>query len=108
MINSRTLLGNVIGGSTLLCIELRAGQERAGREMKEHHPIREAIEVTIVCLGTLILCAAVVGLGTWGWSGACYAGHPGEPVRWTFPGGCELNVAGTWITVGTEHQPAAG
>ena len=74
----------------------------------ERRPIREAIEVTIVCLGTLILLCAVIGVGTWGWSSACYAAHRGEPIRWSFPNGCELNVAGTWVTVGTEHQPAVG
>ena len=76
--------------------------------MSERHPIREAVEVTIVCLATLILLGAVLGLGTWGWSSACYDGHPGEQIRWSFPGGCELNLAGTWVTVGNEHQSAVG
>jgi len=65
------------------------------------NPIREAVEVTVVCAITLVLGAAVVGIGTWGWIASCYAGHPGEPVRWSFPEGCETNEGGTWVTVGT-------
>ena len=59
------------------------------------------LEVTIVCAIVLVLISGTVAVGTFTWASSCVAGHPGEQVRWTFPGGCELKVADTWITVGT-------
>jgi hypothetical protein len=66
--------------------------------------MRTAMEVSLLCICIAALLGIVVAIGTWGWSASCYMGHPGEPIRWSFPGGCELNVAGTWVTVGTARQ----
>jgi hypothetical protein len=50
----------------------------------------------------LLLLAGVVWIGTVKWSLDCYSAHAGEQVRWTFPNGCEVSYAGTYLTVGTD------
>jgi hypothetical protein len=72
--------------------------------MQVSPPVKELVEAGAVSLVTLLLLSAVIAIGTWGWASSCEAGHPNETVRWTFPGGCELNLAGTWVTVGTTRQ----
>lgn len=63
--------------------------------------MRHLREVTIVCAITLVLISGAVAFGTYAWASSCVVGHLDEQVRWNFPGGCELKVADTWITVGT-------
>jgi hypothetical protein len=55
------------------------------------------VEVTIVCAIVLVALAIVAGLGLWHSAGQCYASHPGEAVRWSFPAGCQLDIAGNLV-----------
>jgi hypothetical protein len=69
--------------------------------------VRELLEVLVVCLVTLVLLSAAVAAGTAKWISDCYSSHAGEPVRWTFPSGCEVSYGGTFVTVGAGgHDPA--
>ena len=63
--------------------------------------MRHLFEVTIVCAITLILIGGTVAFGTYAWASSCVVGHPDEQVRWSYPGGCEVKVADTWVTDGT-------
>ena len=69
---------------------------------RHRRPGRELAEVTAVSMVLLLLLAGVVWIGTVKWRFDCYSAHAGEQVRWTFPNGCEVSYAGTYLTVGTD------
>jgi hypothetical protein len=61
--------------------------------------LRKIVAVIVLSTVILALLLLVVSVGTAKWVADCYATHPGEHVRWTFPDGCQVDYGGTYLTV---------
>ena len=75
------------------------GADERKKDATESGSHRELLEVGIVVILVMACLAAVATIGVWYSVVSCYSAHPGEPVRWNFPHGCQVNIAGTMVTV---------
>lgn len=66
--------------------------------------VNELLAAAMVCAVVLVAMVAVAAVGLWYSSSQCYAGHPGESVRWSFPAGCQLDIAGNLVPVDRARQ----
>jgi hypothetical protein len=66
--------------------------------------VGELLEAGVVCAVVLVALAVVVAIGLWYSSSQCYARHSGESVQWSFPGGCQIDIAGNLVPVDRARQ----